>query len=252
MQNLRIIPVNLWREGLMLGASSEDSEYPAESTQDDDTSFVWRSADAALTPTIDIDLGSAYAYDYVALLNHNLTSAATIEIQGADDDAFSINVVTDTLDFNGQNIRSFLTSARTKRYVRVYIQDASNPSNYIQIGTIIVGQFVDLGSPIMGAGYEDGFGDDSVLGAADSGNEYLVQERLRRESMAFQIRLTETTRANVNNAIYAAGLFQAIEFCFDYTTPNFNTIWAKIITINRVAYSHPNYWTWAVEIKASL
>jgi hypothetical protein len=257
MQNLRVIYANIWRDGVMLGASSEDAQYPAESTQDDDTSFVWRSAAAALTPTIDVDLGVAAIYDYIALLNHNFTSGATIQIKGADDSAFSSNVVTDTLTFNGVNLREFLAAARTKRYVRISIADASNPSNYIQIGTIIVGKYVDLGSPIMATGYEDGASADSEIAESASGNAYLVLERASLDTMAFQLRIAgasaDTYKAAIIDMIKASQAVWAIDFIFDYTTPNTggNAMWAIIVSINRVVYAHVNYWTWAVEIKAS-
>jgi hypothetical protein len=251
--NLRVIYDNFWRSGTMLGASSENPQYPAENTQDDDTSFVWRSAAGALTPTIDVDLGSAKTYDYVGLFNHNFTSAATIQIKGADDAAFTVNVVTDTLTYNGNNLRGFLAAPRQKRYVRAYIQDAANPSNYIQIGTVVLGKYVDLGSARKAEGYEEGPSADSELDVSASGNEYTVQERDSRDTMAFSVRLSDTARVNVKTMISTAQMTLAIDFVFDYTAPNIsgNAWWARLITINRPAYSHVDYWTWDAEIKKS-
>ena len=257
MENLRVVYSNLWRDAVMLGASSEDPQYPAENTQDDDTSFVWRSAAAALTPTIDVDLGVATIYDYIALLNHNFIAGATIQVKGADDSAFTTNVVTDTITFNGVNVRAFLGTARTKRYVRVSIADASNPSNYIQIGTIVIGKYVDLGSPVMAEGYEDGPAAESDMAESASGNEYLVNERASRDTLAFQIRIAgasaPTYKAAILSMVSSAQNVNCVEWVFDYTAPNTagNAMWARMTTINRAIYSHVNYWTWATEIKAS-
>ena len=47
MQNTRIIAKSLWRDGTIIARSSQNPQFPAESTQDDDTALTWRSRSGA-------------------------------------------------------------------------------------------------------------------------------------------------------------------------------------------------------------
>jgi hypothetical protein len=250
MQNLRLLYKNLWRDATLVAVSSENGQYPAEDSQDDDPSAVFRSAACGSAVTIDMDLGAAYEYDFVALLNHNLQNGGTYQVKGADNSGISTNVVTDTLPFNGNNLRVFLGAARTKRYVRITLTDTTNPSGYVQIGTVIVGKYYDLGVVIGSEGYEDGYGESSEMAEAASGNEYLVQERARRGETAFTVRLTDATKAYAMAAQLECGVVKAVDFIFDYTTPNSSSWWARMTAINRAAYQFVDNWTLGFEIKA--
>lgn len=92
---------------------------------------------------IEIDLGAAYEIDFVALLNHNIETGSTVKATGADDSAFSVNVVNDTITWNADDLYFFFSAARTKRYWRIHIEDINNADGYIQIGTIILGKYFE-------------------------------------------------------------------------------------------------------------
>jgi len=85
---------------------------------------------------IAIDLGSAVALDMFFIGNHNFSSAALTYLQGADDDAFTTNVVTETLTWTATSIYGFFSEVRTKRYWRLLVFDPTNPDGYIEVGVI--------------------------------------------------------------------------------------------------------------------
>lgn len=91
---------------------------------------------------IDINLGAAYEIDFLAILNHNIGDV-TITITGADDSAFSVNVVNDTVTWNATDLYFFFSAARTKQYWRLQIEDIANALGYIQIGTIVLGKYFE-------------------------------------------------------------------------------------------------------------
>lgn len=92
---------------------------------------------------IEIDLGAAYEINFVALLNHNIETGSTVKATGADDSAFSVNVVNETITWNATNLYHFFSSAQTKRYWRIHIEDINNADGYIQIGTIFLGKYFE-------------------------------------------------------------------------------------------------------------
>lgn len=249
MQNTRIVYKNRWRDGTIIAASSEQGQFPAECTQDDNTTIVWRSASGALTPTVDCDLGAAYEYDFIGILNHNFTASATIQIKGADDSAFTVNVVTDSISFNGTNIYAFLGSARTKRYVRLYVSDATNPNNYIQAAVLIVGKYYDLGVQFT-TEHEDGYVDYSETAETPSLNSFLVSESpsLRHQNMEWT-HLTDAVKAYIAAMMEECGKHKAWVLCLDYSSPNSYTYWVVTLSDNLVAYKSYNHWTYAAEIR---
>lgn len=63
-----------------LTASSAVSALPVEASQNEDRSYVWRSATDVVAQTIDIDLGSVLAVSAVALANVKLIGVGVLEL----------------------------------------------------------------------------------------------------------------------------------------------------------------------------
>lgn len=117
----------------------------------------------ASTPgvTIVVDLGSAQAVDTVAVLNHNLasfSSAQEITVQGGDNAAMTIGVVTAgtiTLSATASRPKDSCMSFETvtKRYWQFEFNWASG-SNTITIGELVIGEATSLSR-----GEQDGSGE---------------------------------------------------------------------------------------------
>lgn len=91
-----------------------------------------------------IDLGSAQEIKALVLYDHNLTSGAVIHIQGHTADSWGTPDFDDTVTYNADKIVHYLTSATTKRYWRLKIEDADNTDDYIQIGELFLGSYLEL------------------------------------------------------------------------------------------------------------
>lgn len=119
-----------------LATTSAASGYPSTNLQALPVSSTWRSTNLA-TQDITIDFGSARAVDLLALVNHNLTSAATITIAAGTTSGVS--------DFSvAMSYRQFIAfkwidGGQTYRYWRIRIADAANPDNFMEVGYVVVG-----------------------------------------------------------------------------------------------------------------
>ena len=133
---------NRWRNGEIIAVSDEAPQFSAEYTQDDSPQLFTRTVDDDGEKTWDNDLGTAYEYNFIGILGHNFTSGTIIIIEGADDEDFDgPDLVTDELTYHANWLYEILDTTRTKRFVRVSIENANgNPSGYFQIGTIIIGK----------------------------------------------------------------------------------------------------------------
>jgi len=249
----RIVYRNLWRTGTIIAVSSENAQYPAEETQEDSPQSKWRSASApSAGVTIDCDFGAAAEYDFIGILGHNFQPTATIQMIGADNDAFTTNPVTDTLTYIGNNIWQALGTARTKRYCRLYVVDVANPAGYISVGSIIVGKAQALDRDYA-PGNEKGYINETVMEEVPSGVEYITQRRESRAVYAYSfMKLSASAAAIVHAAMGECGSFQAVALCFDIAAPNGNTLWVKMASQNLLPSEPYGWWDWGVTLREVL
>lgn len=77
--------------------------------------------------------------DFFALLDHNISPTATIELIGAMDTAFAKARTTITIPYHKENIRALFTKT-LRRYWKPEITDPDNPDEYIKGGIILAGK----------------------------------------------------------------------------------------------------------------
>jgi hypothetical protein len=197
------------------------------------------------------DFGSALEYDFIGLLNHNLTAGATITIKGADDAAITTNVVSDTITYNGNDVFEFLAAARTKRYCQVLVVDPTNPSMYVQIGTIIVGKYFEP-SRSFGA-YAKGPVDTSETEFTPSKNLFVIQDQPKLIGQDLQFTgLNAADAIKVWELLDECGTTKAFAVCTDYTAPNGNTSWVRLTETAKPECSQKDYWSWAAPCEEML
>jgi len=249
MANPIIIYRNLWRDGTILAVTTEAAQFPAEYTQDDSPQLCWRSTAIAAEQDIDCDLGAAHEYDFVTLLNHNLTSGATIKIYGATNAAFTTGVVEDSLTYNGNNLWMVLGTARTKRYVRIALTDAANPSGYLRVGTIIVGKGNALNRR-PSVPYQRGPFNETEIEYSPSANLFTVQERPSLDNKVLLFTgLNNASELIVEAILKACGSHVAWALCLDSDAPNTNSYWVHLKSQELPECQHVNYWNWPAEIE---
>lgn len=104
----------------------------------------YQSNSGITTVTLDCDTGVSQGVyvDTFAILEHNLTAGATIEVKGSDLANFA--TVNDTFAMVGGDGNSYLIASalplRPSRYWRFSIQDTANPDGLLKIGAIVFGR----------------------------------------------------------------------------------------------------------------
>jgi len=254
MTAIRIAYLNWWKKGSLIAKSSEQPAFPAEDTQNESPQFFWRSATGtgAGGETVDVDLGQAVELNYIALLNHNITAAATeIKAYGADDSAFTTNVVSETLTWAAGSIFQFFSTARTKRYWRVKVINATNPATYIQIGPIFLTKYFQPNRTFV-KGYTDGREDFSEVFFTDS-MVITALERPRPEARSLPFNgLDDTSKGQVNSLLNECGLTSPFIICLDYAYPNTNSYLVRLDSISYPVNTGPGRWDWVADIKGAL
>ena len=106
---------------------------------------IWRSAQGTTTGIqLDMDAETSSIFmDTFAILNHNISRAATVNLLGSNDPTFSTFGKQLTLqmtnDINRYHVEEYLPQEGF-RYWRLLIDDSTNPDGFIQIGTIVLGR----------------------------------------------------------------------------------------------------------------
>ena len=246
----RIAYKNLWRDGTIIAASSENPQYPAEETQEDSPQSKWRSVGAETAGEyVDCDFGAVAEYNLIGILGHNFTAGATIQVRGADDDAFTSNVVTDTLTYNGNNIWAVLGTARTKRYCSILVIDTGNPSGYVSIGTVVIAKAHALNRDYA-PGSAKGYVNPTEVEAVPSGVEYITRRRDSRSEYAYSFqKLNATSAGIVHAAVSACGSHLAVAFCLNPSSPNGNTLWVKLASQDLLESEVSGWWEWSVSLR---
>lgn len=116
--------------------TTASATYPASNLKLLPVTKVWRSTSVAAAQDIALDLGSAKSITLLALVNHNLTSAATIAIDAGTTAAVANYSTTMTW----RELLAFkYIAAQSYRYWRLRITDTANTDGYIEVGYVMVG-----------------------------------------------------------------------------------------------------------------
>jgi len=120
-------------------ASSEDSNYPAANVQEQRLAVKWL-ADSATAQTITFDLGSAQSVQTLAVVSHNISSAATIVAYGNSADIWTAPTVIESLTWNEDIIMKF-TSLYSQQFWRFSF---SGLTEALEVGRIWIGPYVTI------------------------------------------------------------------------------------------------------------
>ena len=94
---------------------------------------------------LQIDLGSALPIDLIALVNHNLTSAATITVNAGASANPDGSTYTTTVTWRARDAFKLLSSPQTYRYWKIIIADSANTDTFIELGFAMLGDSTTLG-----------------------------------------------------------------------------------------------------------
>lgn len=125
--------LNLISSGATITPSSEDSAYPKANLYDKQAARVFRS-ESQTSLTILIDFGAAITADSIALINHNLTAAATLSLKADGSNPPTTGVATPA--YRAHDLWEAFVST-TARYWLLTITDSN--SSDIEIGQLVIG-----------------------------------------------------------------------------------------------------------------
>ena len=155
-------------------------------------SRVCRTVDDA-AQTVLFDTGSANDVDSIAILGHNITSGATIKIQANATDAWTAPSVDQTMIYNSGPIVYQFGSTQSYRYWRLYIDDGSNPDDYIQLAYVFIGEALTM--PGMARAKTINKKTNSAVQKSTTGQQY-ADKRLQYKSGAFSFPNVEDDKRN--------------------------------------------------------
>ena len=122
---------------------SEDLNYPRNALRDYHLSNAFRSTGLSTDEWIKIELDDSSSADIAALVGHNLSTGATIKIQGNTADTWDAPTVDESMDYSTGPIWKQFTGAK-KKYWRFTISDTDNSDTYIEVGRAIITNKTDL------------------------------------------------------------------------------------------------------------
>lgn len=119
-------------------ATDEDTNFPISNVSALPSSSTWRTPTLGTgTDSIHIDLGAATPVDIIALVNHNLTSGAEVEVRaGTSTSVLDFLAYMDWREFTAFR---WLSTAQTYRYWRIIITDPLNPDDFMEVGYVVIG-----------------------------------------------------------------------------------------------------------------
>ena len=135
---------NLARDALLTMANAS-ATYPISNIALTPISKPFRTTEGKIKDQkIRIDFPAAKAVDTFALVNHNLTSSATITIKGGSSPDPDGTDYTTTITHAEQTAWKILSSSESWRYWSIEIDDETNYEGYIQVGYVMLGVATEM------------------------------------------------------------------------------------------------------------
>ena len=179
--------------------SSERANFPASNVRIHHLAVPWRtSAVAGQHYILDAGAGNTITADCAAIAAHNLSSGATVKIQGHPTNAWGGPDVDETLVWDSGVILGFFTSA-SKRFWRFYLDDAANPDGYLEIGRLGLGECLQM--PPIEPGVALPVADTTVVSTTPSGQAY-VDRGILVKAPAFALPIVSQAERVAINAMW--------------------------------------------------
>ncbi len=204
----------LWDNKLLnatLARSTEAPRYPVESLQDTRLSRVFRTADVSDEY---VKIETEITASRLAILAHNLTSGATITLQGNNTDSWTTPAFSHTCTWKEDIILEKFTQA-TYSYWRLYIHDPANTDGYIELGGLFLGTYLQL--PNMSIDQEIPDVTTSEASESATGQTYGDEGYIYRNPKINFPSITHTQRGNIRT------MWRSVK----NVTPVITVIWAN-------------------------
>jgi hypothetical protein len=245
---MRILWQNLIDDGSSYTPYSEDANYPVSNLYDTRLSRVYRSLAAVATEYILVN--ESCAPQYVGLINHNVSSSATIYVEGGSSSGLSTLTYSTTFTWSSYTMLSTQPSTVACTYHRIRVV-GSTTSTQIQIGYLFMGNYIEL--PGMKNDQETIDEVTSKITVSDSGQAYGDDGyRYRSFTINFPY-VTQSQRTSVRTMFATIKNYQPVITVIwpgntTYETPIYSIIDSKNLSFKRTDdYNLP--WTFSLKIR---
>ena len=195
------------------------------------------------------DLLTDYIYNFIAVLNHNISNGDNIILYGADDAAFTVNVVSDTITVQGTSSFKFLSTLRNKQYLQLRVYDRENKNGYWQAGAIFIGYYWEP-TYKYGKGRLLGAEDISTGNESDDRNYFPIEKRRLKTYFYNYPVINEAAKDYALDLMDYCGTSKAFIICTDPDNPNTKSIYVRnneeILPAESI---HEFYYRWALNMK---
>ena len=176
-------------------AYSEDANYPVSNLYDTRLSRVYRSNGLVSTEYVQIGEASTVP-EYFAMVNHNISSSATISLVGGTSSGMSTASWTQTLTWSSYTLVSTITSTAVCTYYKLKVVGLSTATqSYIEIGYLYLGDYLQL--PFMKPSHSIKDETTAKITVSDGGQAYGDDGyNYRAPTIEFPY-LTHTERASI-------------------------------------------------------
>jgi hypothetical protein len=123
-------------------SSTAVGDFNVNNVNTDIVEQVWRSiVTTGVTLSSDTGVPQGTIIDTLAILNHNLTSSATVTLIGSNNPGHAPTGIVIPLEARANNLFYIAPTLPSTgfRYWRIAIDDATNPDGFLQIGAILYG-----------------------------------------------------------------------------------------------------------------
>ena len=127
-----------------LTPSTAAANFPVTNVQDMRLSSQWRMTQiTSQSLVIDAGVGNTITATAAAIAAHNLTSGATIKIQGNASDSWGGPTLDESFAFDADLMVVFFGSA-VFRFWRFSLDDAGNTESFLRIGRLFLGTYLQI------------------------------------------------------------------------------------------------------------
>ena len=140
---MRILWDNLLSDESSYTPYSEDLNYPVENIYDTRLTRVYRTYGLASTEYIII--GETGAPEYVSFVDHNISSSATVYVEGGSSSGFSTLTFSETITWSSYTMVSTIASTVSCDYFKLRITGLSTATQeYISLGYVFLGDYIEM------------------------------------------------------------------------------------------------------------
>jgi hypothetical protein len=158
----------------------------------------------------DAGAGNTISFDTCAIISHNLTTAAVVKVQSDDTPTWA---PPGGVDKNADPIQPLMVVdvaplPTARRYVRVYVDDPTNPAGYLSIGRIMLG--IRFEGETIDRGFKISIEDSTVLSSSQSGQIFAdlgVQQRVYSFSLGT---MKNATKQKLIAIVQSAGQYDPV------------------------------------------